>query len=273
MTAIGRTAKARAAALGAGLGCGALLLSLMGAQPGWAEPAPAGPALTVDRTTGLLDGDIVNFRITGGPPKQYVWVKECGPSASVTTCDDDTRRQFRVLPDGTYDVSPKKLYARLSTESGDVDCRTVARTNPCSLALTDNAGALLTTVPMSFRPHGPLEAAPTLWADPNRDLLHGQVVHVTGRGYEPQYHVSVLECVTGSTSTFGCRPGSRPPGTTDEGRMDREIAVSVSFTSIDGRTVDCRPRNSCELVAFASRVRGPETVRARLHFDPAQPLP
>ena len=50
-TAIGRTAKARAAALGAGLGCGALLLSLMGAQPGWAEPAPAGPALTVDRTT------------------------------------------------------------------------------------------------------------------------------------------------------------------------------------------------------------------------------
>lgn len=227
----------------------------------------------MSRTTGLLDGDIVTFRITGGPPKAYVWVKECGPSASATTCDDATRRQFRVLPDGTYDLSPKKLYALLSPESGEVDCRTAAWGNPCSLVLTDNAGALLTTVPLHFRAHGRLEPPPTLRATPNRDLLNGQTVHVTGRGYEPQYHVAVLQCLTGSADTLGCRPGGRPPGTTDAGLMDREIALSVTFTTIGGSTVDCRPAGSCELIAFASRVRGPDTVRASLSFDPTQPLP
>ena len=117
----------------------------------------------MSRTTGLLDGDIVTFRITGGPPKAYVWVKECG--------------------------------------------------------------------------------------------------------------VAVLQCLTGSADTLGCRPGGRPPGTTDAGRMDGEIALSVTFTTIGGSTVDCRPAGSCELIAFASRVRGPDTVRASLSFDPKQPLP
>lgn len=264
---------ARRAAVGAGLMCGGLLLSMVGAQPGSAEPAPAGPALKVSRTVGLLDGDIITVTISDGPPKQYVWVKECGPSASVATCDEETRRQYRVLPDGTYYPSPKKLYAQLSTAAGNVDCRTVAPSNPCSLALTDNDGALLTTVPLRFRPHGPLEAPPTLSATPDHDLLNGQTVHVSGRGYEPQYHVSVLECLTGSADTLGCRPGSRPPATTDEGVMDRDMAVSVTFTTIGGSTVDCRQAGRCELIAFASRVRGPDTVRARLSFDPDQQLP
>jgi hypothetical protein len=264
------TTRARTAARAAALGSGALLLALTGAGP---VQAAAGPTLDVDRTAGLRDGDIVTFRISGGPPKAYVWVKQCGPSAAEATCDDATRRQFRVLPDGTYDLSPKKLYALLRPDSGPVDCRTVDRDDPCSLALTDNSGALLTTVPLHFARHGRLEAPPTLRATPDRDLTDGQTVHVSGRGYEPQYHVSVLECATGATDTLGCRPGSRPPATTDEGRMDRDITLSAAFTSIGGPTVDCRPRGSCELVAFASRVRGPDTLRTPLRFDPAQPLP
>ncbi|MFF3975954.1 neocarzinostatin apoprotein domain-containing protein [Streptomyces sp. NPDC001828] len=230
--------------------------------------APAGPQLNVDRTTGLRDGDIVKFAIAGGPPKDYVWVKECGPSASVTTCDDDTGRQFRVYPDGTYQLSPKKLYAQLSTTAGSFDCRTVSTANPCTLALTDNNGALLTTVPLRFAPHGPLEAPPTLQVNPDKGLVDGQAVRATGKGYEVQYHVLVMECATGSADTLGCRPRSRPPATSDNGRLDETVTLSATFTAIDGRTIDCRAANACELVVFGTRVRGPETVRHPLGFVP-----
>ncbi|MFE2283978.1 hypothetical protein ACFXDJ_07390 [Streptomyces sp. NPDC059443] len=94
----------------------------------------------------VLDGDIVRFALAGGPPKAYVWVKQCGPSASAATCDDATGRQFRVYPDGTYELAPKKLYARLDTPAGSFDCRAASADRPCSLALTDNDGVVLTTV-------------------------------------------------------------------------------------------------------------------------------
>ncbi|MER5727154.1 neocarzinostatin apoprotein domain-containing protein [Streptomyces sp. NPDC002138] len=241
-------------------------------------PAPrtgtaGGPRLTVRDTTGLLDGDIVTFGIKDGPPKAYVWVKQCGPSASATTCDDATGRQFRVYPDGTYQLSPKKLYALLDTPAGTVDCRTAPAGNPCSLALTDNDGALLTTVPLRFRPGGPEEDRPTLRVDPDEGLTEGQTVHVTGKGYEPQYHSLVMECATGSADTLGCRPRARPPATTDKGRLDESVTLSETFTGIDGRAVDCRVRKACELVVFGTRVRGPEALRHPLAFAPSAAAP
>lgn len=255
-----------------GGGWGPWQLTAAGAAPAAAAPAvAAGPQLNVDRTTGLRDGDIVKFTIAGGPPKAYVWVKECGPSASTTTCDDATGRQFRVYPDGTYQLSPKKLYAQLSTTAGTFDCRTVSPSDPCSLALTDNSGALLATVPLRFDPHGRTEAPPTLHVDPDQGLVDGQAVRATGKGYEPQYHVLIMECATGSTDTFGCRPRSRPPATSDSGRVDETVTLSATFTAIDGHTVDCRAARACELVVFGTRVRGPETVRHALGFAPATP--
>ncbi|MFD9339111.1 neocarzinostatin apoprotein domain-containing protein [Streptomyces sp. NPDC060028] len=236
------------------------------ANPAGQRPAATGPRLEVNRTTGLLDGDIVEFTITGGPPKAYVWVKQCAPSASADTCDDDTGRQFRVYPDGTYQPSPKKLYVRLDTTAGTFDCRAAPADNPCTLALTDNTGALLTTVPLRLRPHGRPEAPPALQVTPDEGLVDGQSVRATGKGYEPQYHALVMECAAGSADTSGCRPRSRPPATSDGGRIDETITLSATFTGIDGRTVDCRPAHACELVVFGTRVRGPESVRRPLHF-------
>ncbi|MEU7168249.1 neocarzinostatin apoprotein domain-containing protein [Streptomyces morookaense] len=228
-----------------------------------------GPQLQVNRTTALLDGDIVTFTIAGGPPKQRVWVKQCAPSASATTCDDATGRQYRVYPDGTYQATPKKTYAQLATKAGTFDCRTAPHGNPCTLALTDNSGALLTTVPLHFRPNGRLEAPPTLDVDPDEGLTDGRPVHATGSGYEPQFHALIMECATGSTDTLGCRPRTRPPATTDEGRLDETVTLSATFTSIGNRTVDCRTEDACELVVFGTRVRGPESVRHPLSFEAA----
>lgn len=231
-----------------------------------------GPRLDVGRTTGLLDGDIVRFSIAGGPPKAYAWVKQCGPSATTptaATCDDATGRQFRVYPDGTYELSPKKLYARLDTPAGSFDCRTAPTDRPCSLALTDNNGTVLAGVPLRFRPHGGPEAPPTLRVSPDSALVDGQTVRTTGKGYEPQYHSLVMQCAAGSTDTLGCRPRSRPPATGDDGRLDEQVVLSASFTGIDGRAVDCRVAGACELVVFGTRVRGPEWVRRALEFAPA----
>ncbi|MFD9307205.1 neocarzinostatin apoprotein domain-containing protein [Streptomyces sp. NPDC060048] len=224
--------------------------------------------LEVERTSGLLDGDIVEFTLAGGPPKAFVWVKQCGPSASAATCDDATGRQFRVLPDGTHQLSPKKLYARLGTPAGDFDCRTASATAPCTLTLTDNDGSVLAAVPLRFRPHGGPEAPPTLRVKPDGGLVDGRTVRATGTGYEPRYHSLIMQCAAGSADTRGCRPRGRPPATTDGGRLDEEVALSATFTSVDGRTVDCRARGACELVVFGTRVRGPETVRRSLDFAP-----
>ncbi|MFI1104892.1 neocarzinostatin apoprotein domain-containing protein [Streptomyces melanogenes] len=258
------------ALLGAATACAAVSLALVGAQPGSAAstPAPDGPTLKVDRNTGIRDGDIVSFQITGGPPKEYVWVEQCvAASGGGTACDENTARQFRVHPDGTYQISPKKLYTRLATPAGPADCRTATAANRCLLALTDNAGTVLTTVPLRFLPLAPLEAPPTLRATPNSGLTDGQTVHLGGQRYEPQYHIPVLECLAGATDTFACRPGGRPPATTDQGRIDQDSTLSAAFTTIDGRAVDCREVN-CELVAFASRYHGPSTVRTPISFVP-----
>ncbi|MFJ9074868.1 neocarzinostatin apoprotein domain-containing protein [Streptomyces sp. NPDC102278] len=235
-------------------------------SPVTAAPGTSGARLDVRRTTGLLDGDVVTFTIAGGPPKDQVWVKQCGPSAAATPCDEDTGRQFRVYPDGTYQPSPKKLYARLDTGAGSIDCRTATRADPCTLALTDNAGVLLATVPLRFRPDGRPEAPPALRVTPDTGLVDGRSVRVTGKGYEPRFHALVMECAAGSTSTLGCRARSRPPATSDGGRIDETVVLSARFTAIDGRTIDCLPRGACELVVFGTRVRGPRQVGHPLHF-------
>ncbi|MFJ6795191.1 neocarzinostatin apoprotein domain-containing protein [Streptomyces sp. NPDC091268] len=253
----------------AALACAAVAAGPAPTAPAAADrPPSAGPRLEVRRTTGLLDGDIVEFTLEGAPPKEYVGVEQCGPSASADNCDADTARQFRVYPDGTYRPSPKKLYARLETAAGPVDCRTAPADDPCTLALTDSGGALLATVPLRFRPHGRPEALPTLRVTPDEDLVEGRSVRVSGRGYEPQYHVLVMECAAGSVDTGGCRPRSRPPATGDDGRIDETLTLSATFTGIDGRAVDCRAAQACELVAFGTRVRGPAAVRHPLGFGP-----
>ncbi|MCX5193863.1 neocarzinostatin apoprotein domain-containing protein [Streptomyces sp. NBC_00249] len=247
-----------------------LVLALAGVGfAGTAQAATAGPQLLVNRTAGLLDGDIVEFSVKGGPPKAYVWVELCAPDTVAGACDEDTARQFRVLPDGTLQVAPKKLYAQLATGSGPFDCRTAAADRPCRLALTDNTGAVLTTVPLRFRPHGALEAAPTVRVNPYEGLVDGQSVHVTGRGYEPRYHSVVLECAAGSPDAGACRTRGRPPATTDQGRLDETLTLSATFTANDGRTVDCRVAPGCELVVHGTRVRGPEFVKHPLHFATA----
>ncbi|MEU3909932.1 neocarzinostatin apoprotein domain-containing protein [Streptomyces sp. NPDC029721] len=254
------------------LGRAGLVVALAGAGTaagGAAQALPAAPQLVVQRTAGLVDGDIVGFSVKGGPPKAYVWVEMCAPDTVAGACDEDTGRQFRVLPDGTLEKSPKKLYAQLATGEGAFDCRTATEAHPCRLALTDNTGAVLTTVPLGFRPHGALEAPPTVRVDPAEGLADGQSVHVTGRGYEPRYHSVVLECAAGSTEATACRTRGRPPATTDEGRLDETVSLSASFTTGDGRTVDCRTAPGCEVVVFGTRVRGPHSVSRPVHFAPA----
>ncbi|WP_371676255.1 neocarzinostatin apoprotein domain-containing protein [Streptomyces sp. NBC_01276] len=247
----------------------ALVLALAGVGfGGTAQAAPAAPRLLVKRTSGLLDGDIVGFSVTGGPAKAYVLVELCAPDTVAGACDADTGRQFRVLPDGTLPVFPKKLYAQLATGAGTFDCRTATAAHPCRLALTDITGAVLTTVPLAFRPHGEPEAAPTFRVDPDQGLVDGQSVHATGRGYEPQFHSAVMECVAGATEEAGCRARGRPPITTDQGRLDEEVLVSAAFNTIDGRAVDCRVAPGCELMVFGTRVRGPQSLQHPLRFAP-----
>ncbi|MGW2983058.1 neocarzinostatin apoprotein domain-containing protein [Streptomyces goshikiensis] len=254
------------------LGRAGLVVALAGAglaAGGAAEAESVAPQLVVKRTSGLLDGDITQFSVKGGPPKAYVWVEVCAPDTVAAACDEDTGRQFRVLPDGTLPLSPKKLYAQLATGAGTFDCRTATAAHPCRLALTDNTGAVLDTVPLRFQPRGALEAAPTVRVDPSEELVDGQSVHVTGRGYEPQYHPVVLECVAGSTEATGCRSRSRPPATTDKGWLDETVELSATFTTGDGRAVDCRVAPGCEVVVLGTRVRGPHSVSHPLHFAPA----
>ncbi|MFK0202602.1 neocarzinostatin apoprotein domain-containing protein [Streptomyces lavendulae] len=233
---------------------------------GVAEAVPEVPRLVVDRTSGLHDGDIVTFSVQGGPPKAYVWGEMCAPDMVAGACDRDTARQFRVLPDGTLPPSPKKLYTRLETGAGTFDCRTATEAHPCRLALTDNSGAVLATVPLRFQPDGEPETASTVRVDPSEELVDGQSVRVTGRGYEPRYHSVVLECAAGSVEATGCRSRARPPATTDQGRLDETIDLSADFTANDGRTVDCRVAPGCEVVVLGTRVRGPRSVSYPLHF-------
>jgi len=242
---------------------GLLVALLLAPSPAGSAPNPTaalGPAplsLTLDPTTGLVDGDALAVTIDGFDPGQLFTLRQC--RAGATGPDDcSTRVAVGVLglpgPLSGYFV----VWALLDAPSGPVDCRTES----CSIVFEQGDFTTFVEVATAFTPDGPL-LQPTVTASATTGLADGDVVTITGSDFRLYDAVYIDQCVTGRDSS-GCNPRSSVilelpvPGTVSLAPTAEAAAaeagvgfvedrpVRAAFETEDFQPADCRP-TGCEL--------------------------
>jgi hypothetical protein len=132
------------------------------------------------------------------------------------------------------------------------------------------------SVPIAFDPDVPPPPPPTLRLDPDTDLVHNDVVTVTGAGFVPGDFVELYECIEadGSASLLGsCSySGNGSQIADDEGRFTTTFTVKRVFGNPGGPLFDCVGDGECAL--YAQSLSDPLAfTEHELHFDADVPLP
>lgn len=134
----------------------------------------------------LVDGQVITVSGTGLRPNQ--------PRLRVLVCAAGEPRRCTAGAYAATDavgsfVVPFTVYA---TSYGDrpVDCRIES----CVIRLIEEDLESGPSVPVAFRADGPLVYNPTVALDSDTGLVDGQVITVTGAGWEPGRRLTIREC-------------------------------------------------------------------------------
>lgn len=248
------------------------LLVVMGAVAsvvGVGSVVAADPVVTVTPNAGLVDGQEITVAGTGSIPDAEVEVLLC----AVGDADCGYWFGYTISSGGGF-VITETVRAQILDSRGDlVDCRSA----PCELIVSawtfdPDQHLELARVALDFDPDGAVLAPPTIAVDPDHDLVHGQVVSVTGTGHKPDSPVYIEECPADLDGDHRCRPvGDVLAG------GDGSFTASVSVTSVLPAgfmsfvdPLDCRTSGgTCTLLAVSAW----GSATAALHFDPAGPIP
>jgi predicted esterase len=266
------------AVVAAGAGC------LPAPVPGGA--AGSAPALVLDQSTGLADGQEVGVRGTSFEPGRSVTVYQCAAEpVSMVDCDLDTATPVAADATGSFSAE-LPIFAELhSWQDPALDCQAPGA---CVVAasLPYEAGVAPVTAAIELDPGAPRLRPPVLSAAPASGLADGQTVRVTGSGFvrgdgrrmrgEPPVRV------------YQCAPGELGPGAScramptvetdvdDGGRFSAEVPITAVTVGRFFEIVDCRRTSDpCYLLAtrWPSVDAGDDVVgRADLHFDADGPL-
>jgi hypothetical protein len=225
----------------------------------------------VDPDTDLVDGQEVHvtgdgFTVVEPGFGGYAQIDQCViPAIDVATdCDRETGTGGGVDLQGHLDATVD-LEAVLHLRGGVThDCRT----GGCGLLVRDYdepavEGAL---VPLDYDPDGPLRPVPTLVADPDTDLVDGDLVHLTGSGWE-EGAVGLLQCRAAPANFDQCDFGTfESVEATETGDVDDSVRADAVLHVGRGREVDCRVE-ACSLVATQDESFR-HLVEVPLGFDP-----
>lgn len=242
--------------------------------------------VTVAPDTGLAPGDTVQVTGEGFNPGESVGIVMCTEDAYELGSDAcDIGRFGTATPDadgrveGTYEV--RRLLSTPAT--GTVDC--AAADVQCAIAVGqisdyDVSGG----APITFVDGLPPLQQPVLTVSPDRDLRHGDVVTLTGTGFEGQVWDGQI-CATdwegvdvdpGAACWYLHLAGTEGEGITvdADGGFSMELPVWRAFPAYAAHggmdVADC-VAVACELSVYVSDGLTPEPVP--LHFDPDGPLP
>lgn len=108
--------------------------------------------------------------------------------------------------------------------------------------------------------------SPTLTVEPSTDLVDGQRLHVTGRGYGGVGLRPLVQCPSDAVTWLDCDPYF-VSASVENGNLDGEFRVRA-ILELPGRTVDCRQPDACVLGVSADLDEQPLLTRAPLPFDP-----
>lgn len=115
---------------------------------------------------------------------------------------------------------------------------------------------------------------------PSTDLVDGQVVTVTGTGYDPFQRLEVFQCVAGAVDEFDCDLRNAYEWDADASgvftfsfKLDARIYVGDPRGSIfDLEAVDCRSAAGACIIGIGYVLDADEAQTAPLSFDPDAPL-
>lgn len=214
------------------------------------------------QSRALSDGQLIDVSGDGYPVDSTVWLYQCvtgsEPGARSGSCDISTAQPATVDPSGAMSVD--FLVRRYIVAEGvEVDCAVTS----CDLTvnLSDqprSVGALTIGLDAAAEP----VRAPKMSTGSAGELVDGQALTVTGRGFAPDSQVVLVQCVLGlSEPAPNCLRRSRehPPDwpgwgdlgvlTDGAGSFEAELVVSRLATTETG-LVDCAATaGQCVLVA------------------------
>jgi hypothetical protein len=138
---------------------------------------------------------------------------------------------------------------------------------------------MIAAVHLAFAPAAGAAPGPTV-ITPNADLVDGQVVTVTGTGYDPFQRLEIFQCVAGAVDEFDCdlrnayESGADGAGVfTFAFKVDARIYVGDPRGPIaDLDEVDCRAAPGACVIGIGYVLDADEAQTAPLFFDPDAPL-
>lgn len=212
------------------------------------------PSLAASPATGLVDGQVVS--VTGGdfPPGgaggSWVEILQCTAEPAWDTCQWVGWSAVDATGAVAADVA---VWAILSTDAGEVDCRTSAE--PCLLVASRSAPDSVRAgrAELDFTDDGPLLPPPTIDVTPSSGLSGGDVVTVAGTAFTPSGYAFVSLCERGTTDRCDWE-SSMFVDVSPSGTFSVDLAVEETFETWDG-DVDC--------VAGGCMVAAEDEVRRR----------
>jgi LPXTG-motif cell wall-anchored protein len=234
-------------------------------------PLAPPPILTVTPDQELTDLQTVEVSGSGVVWSDFARVAQCAKAPiNIFDCDFDTMLDVDTRDTDSF-TADFRVSAVIATENRDaVDCRLPGA---CVLALmsSESASPAKTAfAPLAFDPDTEVIVG-SVTVTPDRDLVDGQTVSVTGTGFPPATHVSFYVCAPDHVAD-GCQWTPDFATIDGDGNFRADVVVSAVVPNEEGE-IDCRTTaEPCVLVAAEGSPSSPRAARAPLHFDPDSPL-
>ena len=237
---------------------------------------PPPPSLSVSPDADLVHDQQVTVTGTGFTPGDRVYTQQCADREPYPVCDFSFG-PGEIVADGAGSASTAFVVKRLIGYPGEVliDCADAR----CYVQMSSQSDPFATSrADLDFDPDGALPPRPTGTASPDRDLVHGQAVDVTGSGFAPFEALRITQCSIADDPYPACAyPGIGIPAV---GPVDGDGNLSTSFNvrrllgspAPGGTVVDCAEKPGC-VIRVSSYENLLHSVDIPIAFDPDAPLP
>lgn len=246
-------------------------------------PVPPRPTVTAKPSKDLVHNQVVTLDGTGFDPSEQVQVSQCSVSDDPFPVCSYSGIVFPV--DGAVPAPPvdeagnlhasftvRRLIGYPGPDGQAIDC---ADPPGCVLQVVSYVNILHTVeVKIAFDRSIPPPPPPTVDVDPDRRLVHGQLLTVSAAGFAANDLVQVYEClesidVVGRLCSYS---GAGLINSDAVGKLTTTFTAKRVFGNPGEKNFDCVDGYECSI--YLQSLGDPfATVEHELHFDPDAPLP
>jgi LPXTG-motif cell wall-anchored protein len=229
----------------------------------------AGPTVTIEPATDLVDGTPVSVSVSGLRSHAFVEVLQCAADRIdvLDHCDFPDSAFSDADASGTATLT-LKIDALLTPPFAgeEVDCRT----SECQLViLSESFEEPVATAALHFDPDAALAPPPTLTVTPDDQLADLQAVEVSGSGLVWSDHAVVVQCVPAAADIDDCDFDTLTDVAVDAGSFTTDYLVSAVMDTGNSGPIDCREAGACVLAVSSGYSTSPaKSAVVPLGFDP-----